>query len=203
MPGMRVRNVDRIESSSKSGIDIRAGRIAYHPGALWINLQLAYDTMIGGNVFFWHDHYLLEVFLNSRPLNLELLFFAIAFGEQEQVVSRREIGQCLFDSLKKLQGLSANLLSETTNLLDILFLQVFFGKATIGFDQALREISRSITHQSFNLIQHRSNLLTRESRMVKECHERVNSLLKINIVLPKGIIGIHNEVVSHMLFDPS
>ena len=36
--------------------------------------------------------------------------------------------------------------------------------------------------------------------MVKECHERVNSLLKINVVLPKRVIGIDEQSLGTILF---
>src|SRR5712692_9139652 len=183
---MGMRNIDRIESSSQRRIDIRAGRIAHHPGMLRVNPQLAHDTMVGGNIFFWHDDHLPEEPLNPRPFDLELLFFDLALREQEKVVSRRQVGQRLSDSLKELQGLSANAFTELAHLLDILLLQVLFRKTTIGFDQALCEIGRSIAHQTFYLIEHRPYLLPRESRVIKEGHKGMNGLLKIDIVLPEG-----------------
>jgi hypothetical protein len=48
MPGMGVRNIDCLESRGQRGIDIRAGRIADHPGVLRVNPQLARDPLVGG-----------------------------------------------------------------------------------------------------------------------------------------------------------
>ena len=118
-------------------------------------------------------------------------------------MSRREIDQGLSDSLEELQGLRANLFSELADVLDILILQVFFRETTIGFDQALREIGRSIAHQALYLIQHRPDLFPRESRVIKKRNKGVNGLLKIDIVLPKGIVCIDQQVVSHSTFNPS
>src|SRR5437764_610367 len=81
---------------------------------------------------------------------------------------------------KELQGLRANLFSELADMLDILILQVFFRETTIGFDQALSEIDRSIAHQALYLIQHRPDLLPRESRVIKKRNKVVNGLLKID-----------------------
>src|SRR6266566_335761 len=91
----------------------------------------------------------------------------------------------------------ANAFSELANLPDILIMQVFFRKTTIGFDQAPAEIDRSIAHEAFHVIQHRPYLLSRESGVIEERNKGMNGLLKIDIVLPKSIICINQEVISH------
>src|SRR3989442_11903168 len=76
-------------------------------------------------------------------------------------------------------------------------MQVFFGKTMIGLDQAPGEIGRSIAHQTFHLIQNRPYLLSGESRVVEERNKGMNGLLEVDIVLPKGIICINQEMVTH------
>src|SRR6266536_4553935 len=93
----------------------------------------------------------------------------------------------------------ANLFSELAHLLDIRILKVFLRKATIGFDQTPGKIGRSIAHEPFYIIQNSSYLGWSESRVIEECNKSMNGLLKIDIVLPKRIIGINQEVVSHIL----
>ena len=97
----------------------------------------------------------------------------------------------------------ANGFSEPANLLDILIPQIFFRKTTIGFDQAPGKIGRSIAHETFDLVKHRSYLLARQAGVVKEGNKAMNGLLKIDIVLPKGIVCIDQQMVSHHLSGPS
>ena len=158
MPGMGMRNIDRVESSSQRWIDIRAGRIAHHPAVLLVNAQLAHDLMVDGNIFFWHDDHLPEEPLDSRPFDLELLFFDVSFCKQDKVVARSQVVDSLLDSIKELQGMGTNLFSEAANLLDILVLKVPFCKATIGFDQAPGKIGRSIAHEALYIVQDSAHL---------------------------------------------
>src|SRR6266852_7551883 len=90
-----------------------------------------------------------------------------------------------------------NLLAELANLLDILILKVFFCQATIGFDQTPGKIRRTIAHEFFNLIKHRSHLSWGEARMIKKLDKGMNGLLEVDIILPKGIVCINQEMVVH------
>src|SRR6266516_1620942 len=96
----------------------------------------------------------------------------------------------------------ANLLSELANLLNILILEFSFCKTTVGFDQTPGKIDRSIAHETFYIIQHSAHLLWREPGVIEECNEGMNGLLKIDIVLPKCIVCINQEVVPHILSFP-
>src|SRR6266700_3907793 len=96
--------------------------------------------------------------------------------------------------------MSANAFSELANLPDILIKQVFFRQSTIGLDQAPGEIDRSIAHDTFHVIQNHPYLFPRELRVIEERNKVMNGLLKIDIVLPKGIICIDQEVIAHLLY---
>src|SRR5713226_4873191 len=98
--------------------------------------------------------------------------------------------------------MSANLFSESANLLDILILKVSFCKPTIGFDQAPGKIDRPIAHETFHIIQNGAHLLRSESRVIEKRNEGMNSLLKIDVVLPKRIVCINQEMISHILSFP-
>src|SRR5260221_1189486 len=93
--------------------------------------------------------------------------------------------------------MGTNLLAELANLLDILILKVFFCQATIGFDQTPGKIRRTIAHELFNLIKHRSHLSWGEARMIEKPDKGVNGLLEVDIILPKGIVCIDQEMVVH------
>src|SRR6266487_1040422 len=93
----------------------------------------------------------------------------------------------------------ANLFSELAHLLDIRILKVFLRKTTIGFDQTPGKIGRSIAHEPFYVVQNSSYLRRSKSRVIEERNKSMNGLLKIDIVLPERIIGINQEVVSHIL----
>src|SRR5271157_2546698 len=96
----------------------------------------------------------------------------------------------------------ANLFSELANLLDILILKVPFCKTTIGFDQAPGKIGRSIAHQTLYIIQNSAHFPWCKPRVIEECNEGMNGLLKIDIVLPECIVCINQEVKSHILSFP-
>src|SRR5579859_5922376 len=115
-------------------------------------------------------------------------------------MARHQIVERLFDSINQLQGMRANLFSKLAYLLDILVLKVLFRKTTIGFDQTPRKIRRSIAHKMFYLIEHSTNLFWSEMRVVEERDKRMNGLLKIDIILPKGIVCINQEMVVHLFF---
>src|SRR5260221_5756855 len=93
--------------------------------------------------------------------------------------------------------MGTNLLAELANLLDILILKVFFCQATIGFDQTPGKIRRTIAHELFNLIKHRSHLSWGEARMIEKPDKGMNGLLEVDIILPKGIVCIDQEMVVH------
>src|SRR5258708_6489789 len=67
--------------------------------------------------------------------------------------------------------MGTNLLAELANLLDILILKVFFCQATIGFDQTPGKIRRTIAHELFNLIKHRSHLSWGEASKIEEAYQ--------------------------------
>src|SRR5581483_2405278 len=94
--------------------------------------------------------------------------------------------------------MGANLFSKLPNLLNILVLKVLFCQTTIGFDQTLRKIHRSIAHDMFYLVKYGSYLLWSELGMIEEGDKRVNGLLKVDIVLPKCVICINQEMISHV-----
>src|SRR5712691_11915985 len=94
----------------------------------------------------------------------------------------------------------ANMFSEPANLPDIAILKISFCKTTIGFDQAPGKIGRSRAHETLYVIQNRAYLLSRGLRVIEECNEVMNSPLKIDIVLPKCIVCINQEVISHNPF---
>src|SRR5260370_26794268 len=96
----------------------------------------------------------------------------------------------------------ANLFSEVANLLDIPILKVPFCKTAISFDQAPGKICRSITHETLYIIQNSAHLPWSKPRVIEECHEGMNSLLKIDIVLPERIVCINPDVISHILSFP-
>src|ERR1700731_2927973 len=96
----------------------------------------------------------------------------------------------------------ANGFSKLANLLNILIPQIFFRQAAICFNQAPGKIDHSITHQTFDFIKHRSYLLMREMGMIEEANKAMNGLLKIDIVLPKRIVCIDQQMVSHSALSP-
>ena len=69
-----MRDVDCIESGSQSRVNVRAGRVANHPGIFRVKLQFPDDTMIGGNIFFLDNDDLLEILLDPRLFDFKLLF---------------------------------------------------------------------------------------------------------------------------------
>src|SRR6266567_2894830 len=93
----------------------------------------------------------------------------------------------------------ANLFSELLNLLDILIPKILFRKTTIGFKQTPGKIGRSIAHETFDLIEHSAHLLWSEARMIEEGNKGMSSLLKVDIVLPKSIVCIDQEMITHIL----
>src|SRR5258708_11227138 len=95
--------------------------------------------------------------------------------------------------------MGTNLLAELANLLDILILKVFFCQATIGFYQTPGKIRRTIAHDLFNLIKHRSHLSWGEARMIKKLDKSMNRLLEVDIILPKGIVCITQKMIVHCL----
>src|ERR1700731_1115354 len=91
------------------------------------------------------------------------------------------------------------LLAELPNMPDILFPVVFFGQAAISFHQTAGKICRTIAHGPFKLIDHRSYLAVSESGMIEKLDKPMDGLLVVNIVLPKGIICIDQEMVAHLV----
>src|SRR5713226_5560244 len=92
----------------------------------------------------------------------------------------------------------ANLFAKQAHLLDILILKIFFCETTIGFDQASGKIGRSIAHDPFYIIQNSSYLLWSELGVIEERNKGVNSLLEVDVILPKCVICINQEVILHI-----
>src|SRR5438876_882159 len=92
-----------------------------------------------------------------------------------------------------------NLLAKLANMPDIFVMQVFFRQTAIGFHQTVGKIRRTVAHELFNLIKYRSHLSWSKARMIKKLDKGMNSLLEVDIILPKGIVCINQELVVHFL----
>src|SRR4051812_20067949 len=93
----------------------------------------------------------------------------------------------------------ANLFSELAYLFDISILMVFFRQTTVSFNQTPGKIGRSIAHETFYVVQDGAYLRWSKSRVIKECNKTVNGLLKVDIVFPKRVIRVNQEMVSHSM----
>jgi hypothetical protein len=55
----------------------------------------------------------------------------------------------------------------------------------------------------FHLIEHFTHLLMRERGVVEKVHKVSNSLLKVNVIFPEGVIGIKKQIQHDALLFPA
>src|SRR5579875_125874 len=193
-----MRNIDGVKSRRQSRIDVRAGRIANHPCVSRINVKFLDDAIIGCNILLLNDDHISETLLNPRLLDLELLFLKISLRQHDESMSRQQIFKCFLNAIDQLQGMRTYLRPELLNLLDILILNLPLCQAAIRFDQASCEIRRAIAHEAFYLIDHCPYLLCCEAGVIEEGDKIMNSLFKVDVVLPECIVCVDQEMVVHI-----
>src|SRR5271165_1779204 len=82
-PGLVVRNEDRVQACFQCRIDIGLRAIPNHPRDFGYQGVLLHDGAIDSSIFLGNHLDCSEVFLQTRPLHLPLLFGEIAFGNHE------------------------------------------------------------------------------------------------------------------------
>src|SRR5262245_2880034 len=81
MPRVRMRNQDRAESSFNRGIDVRFGRIADHPAAVFIEFVITHDAPVTVRILFAGDHGAPKKTCEPGCVDLPPLLFEVAFRE--------------------------------------------------------------------------------------------------------------------------
>src|SRR5205814_7335981 len=55
VPGVRVRNVNGIETDLHRGIDVAARAVADHPTLSFNDFVFVHQSAVGDSIFFWND----------------------------------------------------------------------------------------------------------------------------------------------------
>ena len=92
-PGAAVRDEDCITSRSQRRINVGLWTVADHPGVGREQLVLRNHLTIGVGVLLGDDLDRGKIFLQSRAFDFAGLFGESAFGDEDQVMPRRQILQ--------------------------------------------------------------------------------------------------------------
>src|SRR5215472_3196501 len=114
-PSIGVWYEDGIQTGCERWIDVGFGTIADHPGVIFIDLVFARDLLVGRWALLHDDFNRVEEWFQARALDLALLLGRLAFGDENQVMPRREILQGFRNPLDQLHWMLRDLVGEAVN----------------------------------------------------------------------------------------
>ena len=116
-PGVRVVDVDGVESGGERGIDIGAGAVADHPGGAARERMARADALIRLGVFLVRDFDGGEVFAQPGSQQLAGLFGRVALGHENEAMAVGKLRQRFLNAGEKLDLLVCNRFSEAHDAL--------------------------------------------------------------------------------------
>ncbi len=156
--------------------------------------------VIGGGVLFGDNFDGGEVFLQARALDFAELLGDVALGDHEEAVPLRQVGERLGDIGEKFHGMLGDLVGDAANRLVKLRRDRFDGKLLEtdhqGFGEAVHAVSVLADVLALDVVEHVANFIGRVVVMVEERDEIGNRPLEVNIVFPKGVVGVDEQVLA-------
>jgi hypothetical protein len=167
---------------------------------LRVKAALVHQTPVGGSVLFPHDRSVAEPDAEAGPVDLQLLFLGMTLREEGEIVAGSQVLECFRHARDDLHRLSDDLARQRHQLVQVSWRDVAFHKPLVALAEIpckiLRTVAVDTDVRELDFIQDRSNLLGSMDRVIEEVDELIKRLLKVNVVFPKRIVGVNNQVLS-------
>ena len=127
----------------------------------------------------------------------------MALGEERQVVARRQVFECLGDPVDHFHGAFQDPLRKGHYRRQVAIMHVALAEALVAFAQIASVVFRAVSVNpgvgDLDLIEHSADLSRLQRGMVEELGELVECPLEVNVVFPKGIVGVDDQVLFHLV----
>src|SRR5215471_1418151 len=197
LPGGCVRDEDGVESRRKGRIDVAARAVPHHPATGLNDAMLAHQPLVSGYFLLSHNLDGLEESLEARALGLRGLFGGLTLGEENQPVALGKVGERLGYALEDMRGC---LLERPDHPVHVLYhfapghvpreLQI---RLFEGSPEAAHSVAVLADVRPLSLVQDPADVVPGESEWLHLGDKLLDALLKEDVVLPKGIVGINEQ----------
>jgi hypothetical protein len=196
-PGKVVRDEDGVEACRQGGINVRAGAVADHPGVAGLTAVVGGERKISFVVFFGENLYGGEVRGQAGALKLVGLLFGVALGDHNKAVPGSEVGEGGGHVREEFDFLVGNGLGEALDTATL-----FVGEGDVcelleAGDQRAAEAAEAIAVRAdgsvFDAVEVAANLLWGVNAMVEIGDETGYGTLEVDVVLPKGVVGVDEQ----------
>src|SRR5215510_8901284 len=110
-----------------------------------------------------------------------------------------QIIERLSHALNYLHGAIKNAFSKRHHLGQVIAINLAFRKTLITLRQVAREVSCAVAMNldvgGLDFIQHHTDLRGAHRRVTEKIHELVESVFEVNVVFPKGIVGVDEQML--------
>ena len=196
-PGEVVGDEDGMEASRQSGVDVRAGAVADHPGGGRFAGVVGAEREVGFGVFFGQDFYGVEVGFEAGAVELVFLLFGVALGDEQDAVASEEVGEGFGDVGEDFDLLVGDRLGEAEDAGVLFFGEGAVGQLLEAGDEGLAEAVESVAVGGdggmLDLVEMAADLFGSVDAVVEVGDERGDGPLEVDVVLPEGVVGVDEE----------
>jgi len=196
-PGEVVGDKDGLEASGEGGIDVGAGAVADHPGAMGLAAVVGGEREVGIGVLFGQDFYGGEVGGEAGAAELVLLLVVVALGDHNDAMAGGEVGEGGGDAGEKFDLLVGDGLGEAEDAFVLLRRDGLVGELLEAGDERLAEaveaVAVGLDGGVFDAIEVATNLFRGVDAVVEVGDEGGDGSLEVDVVLPEGVVGVEEK----------
>ena len=196
-PGEVVGEEDGVEAGGEGGVDVRAGRVADHPGVDGVAGVVGEEGSVGLGVLFGEDFDGGEERAEARALQLVDLLVEIALGDEEDAVAGAEVFERSGDAGEEFDLGGGDGFGEGDDA------GVFFrgdggvGELLEAVDQraakALQAVAELGDGGALAEVEVLADLFVGVNAVVEVGDEGGDGLLEVDVVLPQGIVCVEEQ----------
>jgi hypothetical protein len=196
-PGEVVGDEDCVETGSERGIDVGARTVADHPGNGRLAGVVRRQGEVGLGVLFREDFDRGEVGCQAGAMQLVVLFFGVALGDQDDAMAGREVGEGFGDFGQEFDLLIGDGLGEADDAIVLLGGDGLIGELLEAGDERLAEavetVALGLNGGVFDAVKVAANLFGGVNAVIEVGDERRDRPLEVDVVLPQGVVGVDEE----------
>ena len=196
-PGEVVGEEDGVEAGGEGGVDVRAGRVADHPGVDGVAGVVGEEGSVGLGVLFGEDFDGGEERAEARALQLVDLLVEVALGDEDDAVAGAEVFERSGDAGEEFDLGGGDGFGEGDDA------GVFFGgdggvgeQLETGDEraaealQAVAELGDGVALAEVEVL---ADLFVGMDAVVEVGDEGGDGLLEVDVVLPQGIVCVEEQ----------
>jgi hypothetical protein len=200
-PGMVVRDEDGVQAGGERRVDVRARRVADHPGGRGIEAVEGDEGSVGGGVLFGEHLDRGEERLQAGADEFVGLLDRVSLGDEQEAVTGREGAERGLDGGHQLDAGAGNGVGEGDDAgmalaPEFLGERVFTELLEAG-NQGLAETGQTIAISGdrgvLAFIEALADLGWGVDAVVEVGDERGDGPLEVDVVLPEGVVGVEEQ----------